>query len=67
MEEEYRSIYQQIQQIQQKTFKVILMKIHEVFPNYDKPGKRDLEPARTVQRYAPQAAYRKICLLAPGA
>ena len=51
----------------QKTFKVILMKSLEFFPNYDKPGKRDLEPARTVQRYAPQAAYRKICLLAPGA
>ena len=43
MEEEYRSIYQQNQQ---KTFKVILMKSHEFFPNYDKPGKRDLEPAR---------------------
>ena len=43
MEEEYRSIYQQNHQ---KTFKVILMKSHEFFPNYDKPGKRDLEPAR---------------------
>ena len=43
MEEEYRSIYQQNQQ---KTFKVILMKSHEFFPYYDKPGKRDLEPAR---------------------
>ena len=37
------------------------------FYKNDKLGKRDLKPARTVQRYAPRAAYRKICLLAPGA